>query len=123
MSFHINTIKMHENQDGSATYKYQIYKKNKTPMTAKELKAISAKLLEKVPKGSDLMIKGHDDTLPANAPVMIQGLNPERWRTIKAYGKDINIMDEEDYYDGKVQDESKFKKYYQAVVTLTRKPN
>jgi hypothetical protein len=69
-----------------------------------------------------LQIKGHADFLPDNAPVALQGLNPERWRTIKSFRKDISIQDEEDYYDGKARDTSKFNEYYQAIITILKPP-
>ena len=122
MSFHLKTLKNHVNQDGSSTLKYQVYKTNKQPFTAKELKTLTAMILKKAPT-ADMQIKGHADNLPANAPVMLQGLNPERWRTIKAYGQDADIMDEDDYYNGKVRDESKFNKYYQAIITILKPAN
>lgn len=119
MSFHLNTLKNHTNPDGSKTMKYQVYKNNKQPFTAKELTTLTAMILKKAPT-ADMQIKGHADNLPANAPVTLQGLNPERWRTLKAFGLDINIKDEDEYYNGKVQDESKFNKYYQAIITINK---
>ena len=120
MSFHLNTLKSTEMKDGSKVIKYQVYKKNKKPFTAQELQTLSAMILKKAPTSSNLQIKGHADFLPDNAPVTLQGLNPERWRTIKSFGKDISIQDEEDYYDGKARDTSKFNQYYQAIITLLR---
>jgi hypothetical protein len=123
MRFNTTQLKRIVNKDGSKIVKYQIYKKDLTPMTADELKTLSAVLLKKGKVGTDFNIVGHSDKLKADAPVSIQGLNIANWRTLKAFGKDINYMDEEEYYEGKAKDTSKFNQYYQATITLLIPPS
>ena len=118
MSFHITTLKNLATASGSKTVVYQVHQNNKKPFTAEQLKALTAQILKKAPTGADLQIKAHADKLPDNAPVIIQALNPTMWRTLKAFGQDIDIMDEEEYYNGKVKDDTKFNLYYQARITI-----
>ena len=118
MSFHISTLQNLTTKTGAKTVVYQVHQNNKKPFTAEQLKALTAQILKKAPTGTDLQVKAHADKLPANAPVIIQALNPQMWRTLKAFGKDINVMDEEEYYDGKVKDDTKFNSYYQARITI-----
>jgi hypothetical protein len=122
MSFNISKTKSITNRDGSKSVKYQIYKKNLTPMTSDELKTLSAVLVKKGKLGTDFNIVGHSDKLAVDAPVSIRGLNIANWKTIKAFGKGVNYMDEDDYYEGKVKDPSKFKQYYQASITINIPP-
>ncbi len=122
MSFNISKTKSITNRDGSKSVKYQIYKKNLTPMTSDELKKISSMLLKKGKVGTDFNIAGNSEKITADSPVSIQALNPASWRTIKAFGKGVNYMDEDDYYEGKVKDPSKFKQYYQASITINIPP-
>ena len=122
MSFNISKTKNITNRDGSKTVKYQIHKKNLSPMTPDEIKKISAMLLKKGKVGTDINIAGHSEKLEKDAPVSIQALNPANWRTLKAFGKDVNYMDEVEYYEGRAKDTSKFNQYYQASITINIPP-
>jgi hypothetical protein len=122
MSFNISQIKRIVNRDSSKTVKYKIYKNNLTPMTPDEIKKLSAVLLKKGKVGTDFHIVGNSDKIEVDDPVSIQGLNSASWRTIKAFGKGINYLDEDDYYEGKVKDSSKFNQYYQALITINIPP-
>jgi hypothetical protein len=122
MSFNIKQTKKIKYNDGSRTVRFTIYKNNLKPMTPDEIKTISAMLLKRTKIGTDFLIKGHSDKLKPDDPVSIQALNPANWRTIKAYGQGVSYMDEEDYYNGKVRDKSKFDEYYQASITINFPP-
>ena len=119
MSFHMNILDQQIGADGSTTVAYQVYKKNKTPMTASEITALSAKLLKNAPAGADFNMRGHADELPKDAPVTMRGLNKARWQTFKKFGSDeINIQDVDDYYDGQVAHNGNFKQFYQAMIII-----
>lgn len=121
MSFHMNVLDEQIGADGSQVVAYQVYKKNKTPMSADEIRALAAKLLKNAPAGADFHMKGHADELPKDAPVTVRGLNQARWQTFKKYGSDeINIQDIDDYYEGHVEHNGNFKQFYQAMIIIKK---
>jgi hypothetical protein len=48
----------------------------------------------------------------------IRGLNVTRWNTFKSYDGDLEIEEYEDYYEGKVEDTTKFEKIFKLQIQL-----
>ena len=55
--------------------------------------------------------------------IMVRGLNIDKWVTLKSYYNDANIKDDEDYYAGKVADDTKFEKFANIKITVRRQKN
>jgi hypothetical protein len=115
--FQINELKNTTNKDGSKIITYQVYRKDKKEMTPQELKTIAEGISKKTQeKKGDFHIKAHSDELPQT--VFIRGLRPDRWTTIKSFGKDIDVQDEDEYLNGRELHTTKFQRYYQAQISL-----
>jgi hypothetical protein len=124
MSYNLKRLKSKKIPDGSVITTYQIYKKNKRYITPKELHKLAEKLTKKNPN-AEFNIKGHSDKIPKHLKdddIMIRGLRPDRWSTLKNFGQDLSYQDEEDYLDGKVKDTTKFNKYFQVEITVIIPP-
>jgi hypothetical protein len=124
MSYKLNKLKSKIISDGSKIITYQIFKKNKRFITPNELKKLSDIITKKNPN-TEFNIKGHADKIPKNLKeddIMIRGLAPHRWSTLKNYGEDLNYDYEEEYLDGRVKNTTKFNKYFQIEITIIKKP-
>lgn len=55
--------------------------------------------------------------------IMIRGLNIDKWFTLKTFSQDINLLDDDDYYNGKVKESSKFEKFGDLRITVMRSKN
>lgn len=117
MTFKINKTKEIKNADGSRLVKFQVYKTDRAQITPLELNTLSNKIIGKSVEGTKFQITAHNEPIP-QGNVAITALNPTGWRTLKQWGKELDYKDEDDYYDGHVRDETKFKKYYQAYITI-----
>jgi hypothetical protein len=52
--------------------------------------------------------------------VMIRGLNGVRMFTLKGYDTELNVLDEEEYFDSKVRDATKFSDFSQLQVSIMK---
>jgi hypothetical protein len=82
-------------------------------------------MLTKKNPNAEFNMKGHADKIPKHLKeddIMIRGLAPHRWSTLKNYGQDLSYDNEEEYLDGKVKDKAKFNKYFQIEISVIKKP-
>ncbi len=92
-----------------------INKNDKGEITPDEVKKMTEKILKKAPEGSKLMIRGLN-------PMHWSTLGKAQWITLKNMDKDLNIKDEDEYYQGEVKETAKFYKFSQLEIILI-KPN
>ncbi len=83
----------------------QINKKNKKSINPKEIKRLTENLLQSAPKGSKLRIRG---------------LGIDRWHTLKGYDTNLDVKEDEEYYDGKVRETGKFADFSQIEITILK---
>ncbi len=59
-----------------------------------------------------------DEYLQENLPnnFMLRVMGPTRWSTLKGYDGKINLKSEEDYFQGKVKDVSKFNEFFSVQI-------
>ena len=88
---------------------FQLHKKNKNEITPKEIQNLYKTFLEKA---------------KPNTKLRIRGLGIDKYATI-TYGTlknmnddNLDILDYEEYYEGKVKDSGKFKKFSQLEFTI-----
>lgn len=105
-NFNINVVSKKEWSDSIQT-RLQIHKRNKKEMTLDELKSVSEKLSNNIPKGGTFMIRA---------------LGIHGWRSFKSYDKAFNYQTEEEYLDGKVKETSKFMNKFSQVEFTFIKP-
>lgn len=87
----------------------QFHKSNKKPITLKEADAM-VKRIQAIAdaKGDDIKI-------------MVRGLAPNGYPTLKQYNEDkIDVQRYEEYLSGKAKDTSKFQSFYQLQITVQR---
>jgi hypothetical protein len=84
---------------------YNIYKKNKEPMSADEVRKLARKILNKAKAKNP------------NAKMSIRAANiTNEHHTLKGFDEGIDtILDEDDYFRERVKDTSKFNEYYRMV--------
>jgi len=54
--------------------------------------------------------------------VLIRGLNPHQWFTLKGYDQDFDSEAVEEYYSADVKNPAKFEKFKQLQVTIIKSP-
>lgn len=92
---------------------FQLHKTNKSEISIDEIKAITSDFLNKAPNGTKLRIRG----------LGIDKYNTINYVTLKGLNEQLQILDEEDYLDGKVKDTSKFKRFSQIEFTVIKQVN
>jgi hypothetical protein len=55
-----------------------------------------------------------------NVEFLIKGLNGDRIKTLKAYNKDLDMKDFDDYYEGLDEENDNFTHFYQIQITAKR---
>jgi hypothetical protein len=85
----------------------KVKKNNNNTISPDELKIVTKNLLAKAPKGTKLRIRG---------------LGIDKWINLKSFDKELNIKDEEEYYNGKVKETGKFMNFSQIELVFL-KPN
>ena len=94
---------------GSTEKTFQVNKKDgKSMITPEELRSI-VENMEKDAKKSKKAIK-----------FMVRGLNGMQKFTLKGYNTDLDLNNEEEYFDGKVNDGTKFANFYQVQITVQK---
>ena len=85
----------------SFTRTLNLHRKDKKPLEIKEIKKI------------------FDKYIPKDSKSIIRGLNSMQWFTIKKLSdNDLNAKDYEDYFINKVQDPTKFDKFFQLSISV-----
>jgi hypothetical protein len=102
--FNINVVETNDFGD-SIEKTTTISKKSKKRISPEEIRKISEKLLKNAPKGSKIRIRG---------------LGIDRWNTLQSYDKALQILDYEEYYEGKVKEPNKFADFSQIEITLLK---
>lgn len=88
----------------------EMTKNNNDDITPAEIRIISKQLLQKAPKGTRLSIRA----------LGIDKWNCSDWKTLQKFDKDIQVQDDEEYYDGKVRNTAKFLKFSQIQLTVIK---
>lgn len=94
---------------------FQLYKKNKTEITAQEVRDITKSFLDKADKSTKIMIRA----------LGIDKYNTVGTVTLKDLNNNLHLLDEEEfgranYYEGHVKDKSKFKKFSQLEFIIIK---
>ena len=99
------TIKNGETKelDDSTMHTVHVHKTNKSKMTVKQIKALTKSLQEKF--GENIQLR-------------IRALGPDKWTTLKTFESELNVLDEEEYYRGKVREHAKFMEFYQLEFAI-----
>jgi len=85
----------------SFTRTLNLHRKDNKPLEIKEIKKIFEKY---IPNGSKSIIRG---------------MNSMQWYTLKSLSdNDLNAKDYQDYFQGKVQDPTKFDKFLMLSITV-----
>jgi translation elongation factor EF-G len=113
-NFTTTVVKQKEFIDSVKTVLH-INKIDKAEITPDEVKKMTEKILKKAPEGSKLMIRGLN-------PMHWSTLGKAQWITLKNMDNDLNIKDEDEYYQGEVKETAKFYKFSQLEIILI-KPN
>jgi translation elongation factor EF-G len=113
-NFTTTVVKQKEFIDSVKTVLH-INKIDKSEITPDEVKKMTEKILKKAPEGSKLMIRGLN-------PMHWSTLGKAQWITLKNMDNDLNIKDEDEYYQGEVKETAKFYKFSQLEIILI-KPN
>ena len=124
MSYNLTQICSTTRPDGTVHKTFQIYKKNRRFITSAELHKLVDNLYKKNPN-ADFHVLGNGNKIPKNLTddeVKVRGLGIDKWHTGKNFGKDLKYDSEADYYFGKVNETSKFIKYFQIQLTITIPP-
>jgi len=87
--------------DGEKQTTYHYRKANKSMISIAEVKDLQDDLVDEFP----------------NARIMIRALSPERWTTLRSYDEG-EIVDEEEYMNGKAADTAKFQEFFQVIVQI-----
>lgn len=86
----------------------QISKKNKARMTPEDIREVAK-----------LLVKTINKKYKKNAEIGIRGLAPDMYKTLKRRTADIDdVLDDEDYFNGRPQEETKFQKYETAEFSI-----
>ena len=85
--------------DDSTMHTVHVHKTNKSKMTVKQINALTKSLQEKF--GENIQLR-------------IRALGPDKWTTLKTFESELNVLDEEEYYRGKVREHAKFLECYQT---------
>ena len=94
---------------------YQIgMKDGKSFLSRDEINYIVHGLTKKAPKGTKFTVHGLGI---AGMHELGQGAVVER-RSIKSMDGELDWLDEEEYLDGRVKEETKFRRYFQVIVSL-----
>ena len=90
-------------KDGTSTNVYQINTKDKkTYLDYEDVELVASELKSKFP----------------NKRIQVRGL-AEKWKVLKPYDRDvIKEQDFDDYFKGKVEDTTKFKKFSQLLIFI-----
>lgn len=96
------SMRPHKEQEGVTVEQVTVHKRNKTTMSPEDVRKIAAKLLDKA------VAKNR------NAKLLVTATNSlETNFVIKHMNKSIDmILDKDDYTNGQVNDDRKFKEYY-----------
>ena len=81
----------------------RVYKTNKTKINTKQIKALTKSL---------------QDKFGENIQLRIRALGPDRWTTLKTFESELNVLDEEEYYRGKVREHAKFMEFFQLEFVI-----
>lgn len=84
--------------EDSTMHTVRVHKTNKTKITVKQIKALTKSL---------------QDKFGENIQLRIRALGPDRWTTLKTFENELNVLNEEEYYQGKVKDVAKFMEFFQ----------
>ena len=82
----------------------QIYKKNKNRISVDEVRRLVGNIQKERP----------------NAKILVRGLGIDRWHTLKTFDEELNIMDTDTYYQGKVKEPDKFADFSQLQLTVLK---
>jgi len=85
----------------SFTRTLNLHRKDKKPLEINEIKKI------------------YDRYIPKDTKSIIRGLNSMQWFTIKNLSEnDLNVKDYQDYFNNKVQDPTKYDKFFQLSISV-----
>lgn len=88
---------------------YKITRKdNKMKITPSDIKNIVKSLNEQAKKKNE------------NIKIMVRGLNGLRMFTLKGFSTDLFVLDEDDYFKGKVRDTQKFADFAQLQISIQK---
>jgi hypothetical protein len=94
---------------------YQIgMKDEKSFLSRDDINYIVNGLTNKAPKGTKFTVHGLGIS---GMRELGEGAVVER-RTLKAMDGDLDWLDEEEYLDGRVKEDTKFRRYFQVIVSL-----
>ena len=74
---------------------------------------------DEIKKLAEFIIKGAEQK-GKNIKFMIRGLNGMQKFTLKGFDEDLKIMNEQEYFDGKVNDGTKFANFFQVQITVVQ---
>jgi hypothetical protein len=89
-------------------------KNEKSFLSRDDINYIVNGLTNKAPKGTKFTVHGLGIS---GMRELGEGAVVER-RTLKAMDGDLDWLDEEEYLDGRVKEETKFRRYFQVIVSL-----
>lgn len=120
MTYTKKTLKQINLPDGSTVKQLQVYRTDKKPLTQNELQKLVMGITNKYNYDRSCSIRGHADALKCDNEhnIMIRGLRPDRWSTLKAWDDDFETMEHDDYLNGRATTTSKFDKYFQLEINL-----
>ena len=87
----------------STMHTVHVHKTNKSKMTVKQIRALTKSL---------------QDKFGANIQLRIRALGPDRWTTLKTFENELNVLDEEEYYRGKVREHARFLEFFQLEFVI-----
>jgi hypothetical protein len=105
MDTYQTTVTRRKDYIGSTERTIQFYKKSKKPISFNDIRNISNGILTKAPSGTKLRIRG---------------LGIDRWHTLKAMDGDLDILNEEEYYAGRVKNTGNFTNFSQLEITILK---
>lgn len=89
--------------EDSTMHTVRVHKTNKTKITVKQIKALTKSL---------------QDKFGENIQLRIRALGPDRWTTLKTFENELKVLNEEEYYQGKVKDVAKFMEFFQLEFVI-----
>jgi hypothetical protein len=89
--------------DDSTMHTVHVHKTNKTKITVNQIKALTKSL---------------QDKFGENIQLRIRALGPDKWTTLKTLESELNVLDEEEYYRGKVREVAKFMEFFQLEFVI-----
>ncbi len=87
----------------STMHTVRVHKTNKTKITVNQIKALTKSL---------------QDKFGENIQLRIRALGPDKWTTLKTLESELNVLDEEEYYRGKVREVAKFMEFFQLEFVI-----